>query len=406
MTNGFLLKTMSVRIFPLVLVMVLFTGCLQDIPLYDLPMVGPTIGPILGPMLGIEPPGAEEAETADKGHTAASDEAEDGEDEDEAAPATPANTGPLKLTEMDRFRETPYEKISLPVSGGDVLTGWLVTPLAVERKKAEALAAMAAANDEDEEDDDDESEEDDAPPATQYPLVVLLHGLNGAYPDWGAFPSRLVEKGYAVLAIDMRGHGASRPRRQDWRRFKPNDWQQLPKDITRIIQYIATPRTVVEGEVKGGLPGHLEVDGQHVWLIGAGVGANTAVLSAQMAIRSKQQPVTLDGMVLLSPTLEYKGLRTLEAMYDLNCATLILASQTDAASNEASPMLYRMISGKKSIKIFESLGHGTDMVRFYPELQSVIMDWMTTIAPAEARPVPEELRFPPEEDDEDEDDEE
>jgi pimeloyl-ACP methyl ester carboxylesterase len=53
--------------------------------------------------------------------------------------------------------------------------------------------------------------------ATYYPssrkkeasVVVLLHGLTGNHLDWGKLPERLQKEGYAVLAVDLRGHGQS-----------------------------------------------------------------------------------------------------------------------------------------------------------------------------------------------------
>ena len=43
----------------------------------------------------------------------------------------------------------------------------------------------------------------------EYQTVVLLHSLGYNSQWWGDLPKELLAKGYAVLAIDLRGHGES-----------------------------------------------------------------------------------------------------------------------------------------------------------------------------------------------------
>ncbi len=41
-------------------------------------------------------------------------------------------------------------------------------------------------------------------------VVVFLHGLNGNQLDWGTLPKKLQDAGFAVLTVDLRGHGQSK----------------------------------------------------------------------------------------------------------------------------------------------------------------------------------------------------
>ncbi len=45
-------------------------------------------------------------------------------------------------------------------------------------------------------------------PATQ-PTMVLVHGVTSNHDDWGYVADRLVSLGYAIVAVDQRGHGDS-----------------------------------------------------------------------------------------------------------------------------------------------------------------------------------------------------
>ena len=41
-------------------------------------------------------------------------------------------------------------------------------------------------------------------------VVVLVHGEKGNQRDWGTLPKKLQDEGYAVVAVDLRGHGQSK----------------------------------------------------------------------------------------------------------------------------------------------------------------------------------------------------
>ena len=43
----------------------------------------------------------------------------------------------------------------------------------------------------------------------EYPTVVLLHSLGYSSEWWESLPDDLMNSGYAVLMIDLRGHGKS-----------------------------------------------------------------------------------------------------------------------------------------------------------------------------------------------------
>ncbi|HMO37251.1 MAG TPA: hypothetical protein PKA06_14530, partial [Gemmatales bacterium] len=59
------------------------------------------------------------------------------------------------------------------------------------------------------------------------PCVILVHAvglknLNASRADWGKFPERLQQQGYAVAAIDLRGYGKSKTVEEVfWRTHRP-----------------------------------------------------------------------------------------------------------------------------------------------------------------------------------------
>lgn len=291
---------------------------------------------------------------------------------------------PKKLTEDEKqvsYLETmkilPYEELTLPVADNFKLYARLYDP-------SQPIES-------DEEDEDEESDEEDAstedeeleeedPPVYKYPLVILMHGLNGSHQDWSAMPIRLVEKGYAVLSVDLRGHGLHTYK--GWRHFSALDWENIPKDMPMLMRDIVAKR-------QEDFP---QMDTDRVSVIGAGLGANVAIHAAQRAEHHVQ------ALVVMSPSINYKGMDQVRALHRYENPVFFVASQNDVGPFEDTKILFRLARGKRALELYRALGHGTDMIRFYPELQAKIVDWIAGYVP------PHKILVPPEVDDEDEED--
>jgi pimeloyl-ACP methyl ester carboxylesterase len=182
-----------------------------------------------------------------------------------------------------------------------------------------------------------------APP---WPAVLLLHMANGNRHDWGDFPQKLGAAGYAVLAIDLRGHGDSGGSR---------DWSKGPQDTAQAWGYLA--------RLQG-------VDAQRTAIIGASIGANLALVqgAAEESIRT---------VVLLSPGLSYFGVSSVEAMKGFgDRPVLILASSEDSYAAESSRQLKQMAKGPAELQMLDGAGHGTQMLTAQPDLTQQILDWL------------------------------
>ncbi len=88
------------------------------------------------------------------------------------------------------------------------------------------------------------------------PAVLLLHGYGENRAVWGDLESRLLTDGWAVMSIDLRGHGLSKTRNRepiepepDWRM----DSRQFPLDVGPALDWmksqprLASNRIVVMG---------------------------------------------------------------------------------------------------------------------------------------------------------------
>ena len=100
------------------------------------------------------------------------------------------------------------------------------------------------------------------------PAVLLLHGYGEDRSVWKDFSKQLLERGYAVMALDLRGHGESRSKNglavqasRQWR----TDSKEFPLDIDPALDWLKSrPR----------------VDGRKVIVIGFDIGADLALIAS------------------------------------------------------------------------------------------------------------------------------
>ncbi|MGB6421904.1 MAG: alpha/beta fold hydrolase, partial [Anaerolineales bacterium] len=122
--------------------------------------------------------------------------------------------------------------------------------------------------------------------------VLLLHMVYGDRSQWDELVPLLTSNGYAVVAIDMRGHGINLEKAED--------------DIERVWSYMTE---------RG------DIDPSHSAIIGASIGANMALVAAA------NQP-EVNTVVLLSPGLNYFGVTTSDALEAYGQRPILIAASS------------------------------------------------------------------------------
>ena len=113
---------------------------------------------------------------------------------------------------------------------------------------------------------------------------------------------------------------------------------------------------------------HLDLN--HVGIVGSSIGSNTALAGSQMI------PDKVHALVLLSPGLDYKGITTSIPIVKYKNPVMIVASEQDPYAFESSQLLYKWAIGDKAVRLYDNIGHGTDMLHFYPKLQDEVTTWL------------------------------
>jgi pimeloyl-ACP methyl ester carboxylesterase len=277
--------------------------------------------------------------------------AQDAEQSDAEASHGPLDERSLLPADM---KALPFIEVTIPMKDGLKLYGRLYDP-GLKPDDPEAGDGVASAPD---------AADYKGP---KYPLLILLHGLNRSHLSWSDVPVAFVKSGYAVFALDLRGHGKStstvRGQRVTWRLFMDEHWKAMPGDVVQVIQAFQ------KGE------DYPEIDGKNVALMGEKLGANVA------AMATIGEPEAVKALVLISPGEEYKGLMPSQALMDFKNPALLLSSQDDDYSNTSTHRLYNWILGSKALLEYGRVGDGVEMLLNRPGIRDTIRAWLLKVLP-------------------------
>lgn len=190
------------------------------------------------------------------------------------------------------------------------------------------------------------------------PAALLLHMMPAVKESWTDFAERLVASGFAVLAIDLRGHGESREtvagERLDYKLFEDEDHQAKIKDVEAAAAWLAERCAPLRRLV----------------VIGASIGANLAIAYAA-------DHHDVPAAAALSPGLDYRGVTTPDKVRRFRPdQSLFLAASSE---DELSFSTDRQLAGIKpdaTVKEYDGAGHGTTMFETRPELLPELAGWL------------------------------
>jgi len=193
--------------------------------------------------------------------------------------------------------------------------------------------------------------------------IILLHMLGRDRNDWNTFASTLSNNnnGYTVLSLDLRGHGQSvnhNGKAISFQSFTLDDFNKMVLDVKAAKQFLVTQKGI---------------NSNNIAIVGASIGANVALKYAVL-------DPSIKAIVLLSPGLDYKGVRTSDAITKFMNPIYIAATGKDSIAGTDPQTLCNMINCGNKLKVYQdSNSHGTDMFldsSLNPPLGSVIISWL------------------------------
>jgi dienelactone hydrolase len=181
--------------------------------------------------------------------------------------------------------------------------------------------------------------------------VVLLPMAGRTRHDWDATGHALAKAGLVALAIDFRRSGLAAEGAEPG---VPQSWADLVADAEAARGYLAArPEAVAT----------------RLGMAGASLGANVAVMAAST-------DPSLRSLVLLSASLDYRGLRIEQAMKNFGGRpALLVASSEDPFALRTARTLVTAGEGARELRVLSEAGHGTVMLNRQPELVDAVVDW-------------------------------
>jgi dienelactone hydrolase len=187
------------------------------------------------------------------------------------------------------------------------------------------------------------------------PAVILLPMMTRTHVDWDVTAARLAEAGIAALAIDFRRGGAPRTDPSADPAAEPiGDCADLALDVEAAHAFLAARADIAAGRIGIG---------------GASIGANVAaIVAAEIpAVRS---------IALLSPSLEYRGLRVEAPMRKFaHRPAFIIVSDDDPYAMRSGKAIATYGDGHRDLRVVSGAGHGTVMLTRQPDLIAALVDW-------------------------------
>jgi pimeloyl-ACP methyl ester carboxylesterase len=174
------------------------------------------------------------------------------------------------------------------------------------------------------------------------PTVVMFHMLKRSRQAFQPLIAPLLDHGFTIVNMDLRGHGDSINKLDkstiSYKNFGDADWLRLPHDAQTVIADLQK------------MPG---VDMEKVAIIGSSIGANTAAIVAGNP--------HVKALVLLSPGDDYHGLQPEKYLRGLSKPILMFAGKGDRYSAESIEK-WATLGKKFQVKVLDTRAHGNDLL--------------------------------------------
>lgn len=180
------------------------------------------------------------------------------------------------------------------------------------------------------------------------PGVVLVHMLSRNKGDWRDLPDRIREAGITALTIDLRGHGSSSG--------SAGDLAAMVQDVRAAAQWLASRPNVRPDAVA---------------IVGASLGASLALLAAPELPQVR-------AIAVLSPSLDYRGLRTDTALIKRlgPRALWLAASAEDPLALRTMRDMAAEPSGAREQVVSSAVAHGTVLLERDGDVGRALVDWL------------------------------
>ena len=195
------------------------------------------------------------------------------------------------------------------------------------------------------------------PVQTNPPGLILVHRQGASAAHWEPLAVRAQQSGYLVVALNLRGHvGSFDPSGQpmDYKQFTEADWQKVLLDID------AGKKALLDAGA----------DPVNLFIVGEGLGAS-------LALQYVTGDPEIQGLVMISPGLDYQGIAAEPLVAELaRRPTLLVWAEGDAYAASSGSTLKGIAPGHLEVHSYPGTAHGTDLFATSPQSMGQIVVWL------------------------------
>ena len=209
------------------------------------------------------------------------------------------------------------------------------------------------------------------PEADSLPVVILLHDLGGNKSDWLNATDTylaLLERGYAVLSLDMRGHGET----------PLPDERQVLELVDIELSFLDVHAALVW------LQSQAKVDISRIAVVGSGSGGNVAYVSSGIFPELIKTSVSLSPGLWGSSSLEplvigagFESFAPRSILFIVGDQDQIQAGDVILSYVDFARNLEAQTAAPKDLRVFpDSADHGFALLNNVPEAQDLFFRWL------------------------------
>ncbi len=189
------------------------------------------------------------------------------------------------------------------------------------------------------------------------PVIILIHQGGSSRAEWLELSlwNKLLDKGYALLAYDIRQHGKSSKDNGDIMDLFNNP-ERAPLDLLAVIHFLERDK---------------QIDSKRIGIIGASIGANLACVAASMDKYHIKSAVSLSAKISAAQNLS--GLQ--EPIIPNNVFYIASKKEQNGLRKEWAYELYERTTGTKKIEIAKGDMHGSLILIEFNHLENSIIEW-------------------------------
>lgn len=189
------------------------------------------------------------------------------------------------------------------------------------------------------------------------PAIILIHQGGSSREEWFELPlvNKLIQKGYAVLAYDVRIHGRSGKDKGNLTDLFNNP-KRAPLDLKAAIRYLEQDQ---------------RIDSERIGIIGASIGANLACVAAASDQYNVQSIVSISAKVSAVESLSGSE----NPLTYNNAFYMASMEEQGGLRKDWANELFDKTKGQRTIKIAPGDKHGSYILREHPAIGDEIIEW-------------------------------